>query len=148
MMDPVNLAKLDAAKRAGKRARRNDSPDSVGALYRRTRGKGDKKRSAREVRFDGLAGCLRTPKGGSSVQPIMIVDGDIVRTRRLSAREAARLMGVSEDYRLPDNYLEAYGLMGDGVVVPVVRYLAQHVLEPILEAAEAGATTTELEATP
>jgi hypothetical protein len=40
-----------------------------------------------------------------------LVDGDIVRTRRLPAREAARLMGVSDDYRLPDNYIEAYGLM-------------------------------------
>jgi DNA (cytosine-5)-methyltransferase 1 len=126
MMDAGNLARLDMAKCADKRM--------VGGLYRRTRGKADKKRSAWEVRFDGLAGCLRMPTGGSSILTIVIVDGDIVRTRRLSAREAARLMGVGEDYALPSNYLEAYGLMADGVVVPVVRFLAEHILQPVLQA--------------
>ena len=126
MMDANNLAKLDLVKRTGVRA--------VGGLYRRTRGKGDEKRSAWEVRFDGVAGCLRMPTGGSSIQTVMIVECDAVRTRRLSAREAARLMGVSDDYRLPGNYLEAYGLMADGLVVPVVRHLAAHIFEPLLAA--------------
>ena len=126
MMDANNLAKLDLAKRTGVRA--------VGGLYRRTRGKGDEKRSAWEVRFDGVAGCLRMPTGGSSIQTVMIVECDAMRTRRLSAREAARLMGVGDDYRLPGNYLEAYGLMADGLVVPVVRHLAAHIFEPLLAA--------------
>jgi DNA (cytosine-5)-methyltransferase 1 len=43
-------------------------------------------------------------------------------------------MGLPDDYRLPGNYNDAYGLMGDGVVVPVVRHLAEHILEPILRA--------------
>jgi DNA (cytosine-5)-methyltransferase 1 len=123
MMDANNLAKLNIAKRDGKLV--------VGGLYRRTRGKGAEKRSAWEVRFDDVAGCLRMPTGGSSIQTVMIVECDAVRTRRLSAREAARLMGVGDDYRLPDNYLEAYGLMADGLVVPVVRHLAAHILEPL-----------------
>jgi DNA (cytosine-5)-methyltransferase 1 len=42
-------------------------------------------------------------------------------------------MGLPDDYRLPDNYNEAYHLTGDGVVVPVVRFLAHNVLEPILD---------------
>jgi DNA (cytosine-5)-methyltransferase 1 len=118
-------AKVEAAKRAGKRM--------VGGLYRRRRPGADGVKVQRaEIRFDDVAGCLRMPTGGSSIQTVMIIDGDIVRTRRLSAREAARLMGVGEDYRLPTNYLEAYGLMGDGVVVPVVRHLAEHILEPLL----------------
>jgi hypothetical protein len=58
----------------------------------------------------------------------------LVRSRLLSPREAARLMGLSDDYKLPKNYNDAYGLMGDGVVVPAVRFLAQHILEPILAA--------------
>jgi DNA (cytosine-5)-methyltransferase 1 len=57
-----------------------------------------------------------------------------VRSRLLSPREAARLMGLPDDYRLPGNYNDAYGLMGDGVVVPVVRHLAEHILEPVLRA--------------
>ena len=62
----------------------------------------------------------------------MFVDGDRVRSRLLSSREAARLMGVPDEYVLPANYNEAYHLLGDGLVVPVVRHLAAHLLEPIL----------------
>jgi DNA (cytosine-5)-methyltransferase 1 len=33
---------------------------------------------------------------------------------------------------LPENYNEAYHLVGDGVAVPVIRFLAAHILEPML----------------
>ena len=62
----------------------------------------------------------------------MVVDGESVRSRLMSARETARLMGLDDTYRLPRNYNEAYHLTGDGVVVPVVRHLARHVSEPLL----------------
>lgn len=62
----------------------------------------------------------------------MIVEGDSVRSRLLSPREAARLMGLADDYILPDNYNEAYHLAGDGLVAPVARFLAEHLIEPIL----------------
>jgi DNA (cytosine-5)-methyltransferase 1 len=78
---------------------------------------------------------LRTPAGGSSRQVIMVVEGQKVRSRLISARETARLMGLSDDYKLPNNYNEAYHLTGDGVVVPVVRHLAKHILEPLLASA-------------
>jgi DNA (cytosine-5)-methyltransferase 1 len=87
-----------------------------------------------EARFDGLAGCLRTPGGGSSRQFLLRVQGRETSARLLSAREAARLMGLPEDYRLPRRYNEAYHLLGDGVVVPVVRFLADHLLRPLLAA--------------
>ena len=64
----------------------------------------------------------------------MVVEGAMIRTRLLSPREAARLMGLADEYQLPSNYNDAYGLMGDGVVVPVVRWLAAHILEPVLQA--------------
>jgi DNA (cytosine-5)-methyltransferase 1 len=125
LMSSVNLAKVEAAKRAGRRM--------VGGIYRRTRTDGDGAKVQRaEIRFDDIAGCLRTPAGGSSRQSIMIVQGSTVRSRLLSPREAARLMGLPEDYVLPENYNEAYHLVGDGVVVPVIRFLAAHILEPIL----------------
>jgi DNA (cytosine-5)-methyltransferase 1 len=41
-------------------------------------------------------------------------------------------MGLPESYKLPENYNEAYHLVGDGVAVPVVRFLAARVLEPLL----------------
>ena len=40
-------------------------------------------------------------------------------------------MGLREDYILPESYYEAYQLTGDGVAVPVVRFLAEHILEPL-----------------
>ena len=43
-------------------------------------------------------------------------------------------MGLAEDYVLPGNYNEAYHLIGDGVAVPAVRFLAAHILEPVLQA--------------
>ena len=97
MMSAVNKAKLEAAKRAGRRM--------VGCVYKRTRldERGVKAQRA-EVRFDDIAGCLRTPAGGSSRQVIVIVDGERVRSRLISARETARLMGLDESYRLPRNY--------------------------------------------
>jgi DNA (cytosine-5)-methyltransferase 1 len=33
---------------------------------------------------------------------------------------------------LPPNATDAYDLVGDGVVVPVVRHIARHILEPLL----------------
>lgn len=133
MMSPVNLAKVEVAKRIGRR--------TVGTIYKRTRPDGNGGRTQRaEIRFDGVAGCLRTPLGGSSRQTIMIVEGDEVRSRLLSPREAARLMGLPENYILPDNYNEAYHLAGDGLVVPVIRHIATNILEPVLAASEvAGA---------
>jgi DNA (cytosine-5)-methyltransferase 1 len=41
-------------------------------------------------------------------------------------------MGVPDKYKLPDNYAEAYDLAGDGVAVPAVRFLSEHILEPII----------------
>ena len=55
-----------------------------------------------------------------------------MRSRLISARETARLMGLDDSYELPQNYNEAYHLTGDGVVVPVVRHLAHHLVEQIL----------------
>jgi DNA (cytosine-5)-methyltransferase 1 len=122
LMSQANLRKLDAAKAAGLRM--------VGTIYRRTRldERGAKVQRA-EVRFDGLAGCLRTPGGGSSRQFIMVVDGALVRTRLLSGREAARLMGLPDDYILPARYNEAYHLLGDGLAVSAVRFLREHLLD-------------------
>lgn len=132
MMSPLNLAKVEAAKRAGRRM--------VGTVYKRTRvDETGRKVQRAEVRFDDVSGCLRTPAGGSSRQSILVVDGDRIRSRLVSSRETARLMGLPDDYRLPERYNEAYHLTGDGVVVPVVRHLAEHLFEPLLD--ESSVTT-------
>ena len=127
LMSPVNLAKVAEAKGSGRRM--------VGGIYKRTRPNEDGRKVQRaEVRFDDVSGCLRTPAGGSSRQVIVVVDGQSVKARLISSRETARLMGLPDTYKLPANYNEAYHLTGDGVVVPVVRHLAEHIFEPVLNA--------------
>lgn len=125
MMSKVNRDKVTKAKKSGKL--------TVGAIYKRTRfdENGFKVQRA-EVRFDEIAGCLRTPAGGSSRQLILVVEGEKVRSRLISSRETARLMGLSEQYTLPENYNEAYHLTGDGVAVPVVNHLAEKLFMPLL----------------
>lgn len=127
MMSDINREKVNEAQASGRRI--------VGAVYKRTRMDevGVKVQRA-EIRFDDIAGCLRTPAGGSSRQVIVVVDGKSVRSRLISPRETARLMGLPDSYALPTNYNEAYHLTGDGVAVPVVRHLARHIFEPLLSA--------------
>lgn len=126
MMSAVNAAKVEAAKKANRRI--------VGGVYRRTRpDENGLKRQRAEVRFDDVAGCLRTPSGGSSRQTILVVEGSSVRSRLLSPREAARLMGLRDDYKLPQRYNDAYHVAGDGVCVPAVRHISECLLEPIFK---------------
>ena len=95
--------------------------------YRRTRNH----KQVLEVRTDGMAGCLRTPCGGSSRQIIIIATNGNLRTRLLTVRETARLMGVPESYRIPGSYNDGYMAMGDAVAVPVVEYLSRQLLAPL-----------------
>ena len=125
MMSDINLDKVRLAKLEGRRM--------VGTVYKRTRRDGTGRKVQRaEVRFDDIAGCLRTPAGGSSRQLVLVVEGCKVRSRLISSRETARLMGLPDDYTLPENYNEAYHLTGDGVVVPVVRFLADTIIQPVI----------------
>ena len=126
LMAPLHRARLEARAERAER--------SVGGVFRRTRGEAGQRVQRAEVRFDGLAGCLRTPRGGSSRQVIAVVERGRVRTRLLTPREAARLMGVPESYRLPATATTGLQVMGDGVAVPVVRWLAAGLLEPLLRA--------------
>lgn len=126
MMSSVNLKKVYEAK-ASKYIK-------VGTIYKRTRvDENGVKVQRAEIRFDEIAGCLRTPAGGSSRQVIMIVQGGNIKSRLISTRETARLMGLPESYELPEKYNEAYHLTGDGVVVPVVKHLADFIFTPLLE---------------
>ena len=127
-MSALQRARLDALRESGRR--------EVGAVFRRIRIEHGRRVQRAEARFDGLAGCLRTPAGGSSRQLLLFVDGDALRSRLLSPREAARLMGAPEDYPLPASQTAALHLVGDAVCVPVVRWLSQHLLAPLAGAAE------------
>ncbi len=89
--------------------------------------------SRAELRFDGVAGCLRTPKGGSAKQILVRMGHGRIDVRLMTPAECGRLMGV-EDFRLPpgmrpDDAL--YGF-GDAVCVPAVTWIARNYLDPLV----------------
>ena len=107
----------------------DDTSDIVVTGYRRIRhGK-----QCLELRFDGLAGCLRTPEGGSSKQFLVVKRGGEVHARLLTPREAARLMGAPDTYVLPEAYNNAYKAMGDAVAMPVASFIGNAFLTPLAE---------------
>ena len=107
----------------------------IGTMYRRIRRKGGEKQQRAEIRFDGKVGCLRTPAGGSSRQFWLVVEGDILNIRPINPREAIRLMGVPDTYLLPKGTLAGLKIAGDGVAVPVVAWLSENLLAPLLACA-------------
>lgn len=124
MMSDAHKQKLAEAKRSGKRM--------VGTLSLRMRPSHGKTVQRTEICFRGLAGCLRTPKGGGSRPRIIVVKGGSVRTRLLASSEAAALMGLKASYQLPDVYEYAFRVIGDGVAVPVVSFIRGKLLTPLL----------------
>ena len=87
-----------------------------------------------EVRFDGVAGCLRTPRGGSAKQIVLRAGRGRLDMRWMTPREYARLQGAP-DYTLPDNTIQALFGFGDAVCVPAIRWIDEHMLTPVYEAA-------------
>jgi DNA (cytosine-5)-methyltransferase 1 len=125
MMSSTTLKKIGHIRRSGNA--------KVGTVYKRMRkDKHGRKVQRAEARFDGLAGCLRAPTGGSSRQQVIMVNGNSIHTRLMSAKEALALMGVPSQFEVPANYNDAYRVAGEGVAVPVVRYLASQIIEPII----------------
>ena len=125
MMSENNLSKLESAIQSESLI--------VGGLYKRMREQKDGTKQQRaEVRFDGIAGCLRTPGGGSSRQTIILAGNGHVNARLLSRREAARLMGLPDGYVIPERYNDAYHVFGDGLVVPVVSWIEANLLSPLI----------------
>jgi DNA (cytosine-5)-methyltransferase 1 len=125
-LSPIQSARLDQLRaRAGKSWR---------TAYRRTR----KGRPVWEIRRDGIAGCLRTARGGSSKQALVEVDRGEVRVRWMTGREYANLMGAPSTYRLPDRRVQALHGFGDAVCVPVISWLCKSYIVPLAERSYAG----------
>lgn len=124
MMSDMQLQRLEEAK--------SQQGPVIGSLYLRMRPNGKSGNVQRaEIAFGETLGCLRTPKGGASRPRIIVVQGERVRTRLLSEREAATLMGLDPGFVLPGTYNEAFRLIGDGVVPQVVRFVADRLIEPL-----------------
>jgi len=99
---------------------------SFGTVFRRIR----KGRSMAELRTDSVAGCLRTPRGGSARQILIQAGQGLVKARFLTPRECARLMGA-DDFTIRANFNKALFGFGDAVCVPVVAWIARNYLNPL-----------------
>lgn len=119
---PADRDRLGAARRAG------NAVYGTAGLKRWDRSREHGR--ALVLRTDGVVNCLMG-KPDLHYQQLLRVDGDQVGIRPFTARELGRLMGVPEGYRMPRTVRQAARLAGEGVAVPVVRWLATHLLEPL-----------------
>ncbi len=102
----------------------------IGTIYRRKRHGSTKA----EIRFDGMAGCLRTPRGGSAKQIVILIRDGKLMLRWMSPREYSRLQGVG-DFPLMENRNQNLFGFGDAVCVPVIRWIDEMILTPLYERA-------------
>jgi DNA (cytosine-5)-methyltransferase 1 len=100
---------------------------SYGTVFRRIRNS----RSMAELRTDGIAGCLRTPRGGSGRQILFKAGKGKYFARLLTPLECARLMGADE-YRISGSLNQALFGFGDAVCVPVIEWIAKNYLNPVI----------------
>lgn len=104
---------------------------SYATIFRRVR----KGRSMAELRTDGIAGCLRTPRGGSGRQILFQAGKGHFHVRLLTPRECARLQGVPDSYRITVNNNPALFGFGDAVCVPAIRWISDNCLIPRADSA-------------
>lgn len=101
---------------------------SYGTVFRRVRNN----RSMAELRVDGIAGCLRTPKGGSGRQILFKGGQGKYAARLLTARECARLQGAPDSFVTKAPLNQALFGFGDAVCVPAVAWIAEHYLDVVV----------------
>ena len=101
---------------------------SYGTIFRRVRNG----KSMAELRVDGIAGCLRTPKGGSGRQILFVAGMNQRRARLINGRECARLMGA-DDFPISGSLNQTLYGFGDAVCVPVISWIGENYLNPALE---------------
>ena len=101
---------------------------SYGTVFRRVRNG----KSMGELRTDGLAGCLRTPRGGSGRQILFKAGRGEYHVRLLTPRECARLMGA-EEFKITVPLNQALFGFGDAVCVPAVQWIGRNYFNPIVE---------------
>jgi DNA (cytosine-5)-methyltransferase 1 len=95
--------------------------------FRRMRKRDGISQSTVELRNDGIAGCLRTPKGGSARQIVVRVGKGSFDARLFNGREAARLMGAN-DFILHPSITPNQALFGfgDAVCVPALKWIGDN----------------------
>jgi DNA (cytosine-5)-methyltransferase 1 len=131
MMSELHRKQVDAILASGRQW--------VGTIFRRIR----QNEMRAEVRFDGLAGCLRTPRGGSAKQIVIAAHEGKLRIRWMTPREYARLQGVP-DFPLVGTTIQQLWGFADAVCVPAIRWIDQHILTPLYDGTVHGVAKPHL----
>jgi DNA (cytosine-5)-methyltransferase 1 len=118
-MQPIHRRRVEQLS-SGKRPR-------IGTVYRRTR----RGKAVAEVRTDNIAGCLRTARGGSSKQFLIIGRDGEVAVRNLTPREYARLQGAPDFFQIGDDANLGLSSFGDAVCVPAVHWLVENAFSSV-----------------
>lgn len=105
-----------------------DEPGFFGA-FRRTRNG----TAVWEVRADERAGALRTTRGGSAKQAILRAGEGALAARWMNVMEYARLQGAENMNYAGVTPQQAMFALGDAVCVPVIEWLAEHCLSPVMQ---------------
>lgn len=121
------LSQMSPRHQETERAMQSGNDWSYGTVFRRVR----KGKSMAELRVDGVAGCLRTPRGGSGRQILLKAGKGTCSARLLTPRECARLMGA-DDFRISVPMNQAFFGFGDAVCVPVIEWITVNYLNPLV----------------
>jgi DNA (cytosine-5)-methyltransferase 1 len=113
--------------------------------FRRMRVRDGKKQSTVELRTDGIAGCLRTPKGGSARQILVRAGKGTIDARLINGKEAALLMGADNFDIHPDFSLnQALFGFGDAVCVSVLEWIGENYFNSFVAVPESATELHEL----
>ena len=122
------LSQMSEKHRASAEAMMQGEQVTYGTVFRRVR----EGRSMAELRTDGVAGCLRTPRGGSGRQILFAAGAGRFAVRLVTPRECARLMGAG-DFVINATLNRALFGFGDAVCVPVIEWIGRNYLNPLWE---------------
>lgn len=123
-----HLDRTSEAHRNAIESLRSSKKTSIGTGFRRIR----EGTTRVEVRFDGIAGCLRTATGGSARQIVVVIHDGKIKMRWMTPREYSRLQGAP-DFKIQRSTNQSLTGFGDGVCVPVIEWIAANTLDTLRE---------------
>lgn len=120
------------------RARIEELRTNEGIVYRTAYRRTRRGVAVWEVRRDDISGCLRTARGGSSKQAVVRLGAGSLQVRWMTPHEYAHLMGAGGYLLDSARTNQALFGFGDAVAVPVVRWIGENYLMPLLRGELAG----------
>jgi DNA (cytosine-5)-methyltransferase 1 len=87
-------------------------------------------------KWDGTSPCIRRALGGGNVAKLLFLESG--KMREMQPIEYIRLQGGPDDYKFPPSWKRAKiaSALGDAVCVPVIAFMAEHVLAKLLAGGE------------